>query len=55
MNMSRNAKRSFENALFIEDAKLARIYYQEWGQIMALSEPLDWEHEWVAPEWRIGT
>lgn len=55
MNMSRNANRSFENALFVEDTRLAHIYYQEWSQIMALSEPLDWEYEWVAPQWRIGT
>ena len=55
MNMSRNTNRSFENVLFIEDDRLARIYYQEWSQIMALSEPLDWEYEWLAPEWRIGT
>ena len=54
-NPTRNANRSFENALLIEDSGLASIYYKEWVQIMSLSEPLNWESEWVAPEWKIGT
>ena len=35
--------------------RIVQAYYQEWGQVFALSEPLDWESEWVEPEYRIGT
>lgn len=54
-NFSENATKSFENAVVIEDEKIAEAYCEEWSQIAALSEPLDWESEWIAPEWRIGT
>ena len=54
-NFSENAARSFENVVVIEDKTIAGAYYEEWAQIMALSEPLDWHSEWCEPEWRIGT
>jgi len=54
-NWSHNASESLENAVLIHDAEIARAYFQEWGQLMALSEPLDWESVWCAPEWRIGS
>jgi hypothetical protein len=54
-NMTENATRSLENALLLKDPAVVNAYYQEWAQILALSEPLDWESDWVAPEWRIGT
>lgn len=54
-NFTKNAGRSFENAVVIRDRKVARAYYQEWGQIAALSEPLDWDSDWCSPEWRVGT
>lgn len=54
-NFTRNAVRSFENALHITDPAIAMQYALEWGQIYALSEPLDWSSEWVEPEFRIGT
>lgn len=34
---------------------ILEAYYKEFQQIYALSEPLDWETEWAAPELRIGT
>ena len=46
---------SFENAVYIEDPEISRAYFNEWEQVAALSEPLDWERPYVAPEWRIGT
>ena len=54
-NISHTATKSLENAVVIRDQDIAQAYFNEWSQIMALSEPLDWESEWVAPEWRIGT
>lgn len=54
-NLTQNAERSLENALYLTDPALVQAYYQEWAQIEALSEPLNWEYPWCAPEWRIGT
>ncbi len=54
-NFTKNAGLSFENALYIEDSDIAAAYYNEFGQIAALSEQLDWESDWVEPEWRIGS
>ena len=54
-NFTQNATRSFENALYLTDSKIVNAYLHEYSQIAALSEPLNWAHEWVAPEWRIGT
>ncbi|MFZ6047342.1 phospholipase D-like domain-containing protein [Pseudomonas sp. CR3202] len=54
-NLTKNATMSLENALFITDKKIVNAYFEEYGQIAAMSEELDWRSEWVAPEWRIGT
>lgn len=54
-NFTVNAGNSFENAVILREPKLVDAFYQEWAQIVALSEPLDWTSEWVAPEWRIGS
>ena len=54
-NLTQNASMSLENALLISDSKIATSYYNEFCQIFALSEPLDWDSEWCAPEFRIGT
>jgi hypothetical protein len=54
VQFTENANRSLENAVLIEDCETS-AYYREWERILALSEPLDWESEWGAPEWRIGS
>ncbi len=54
-NLTKNACASFENAVLINDSDISKAFYQEFGQIMVLSEPLDWKQDWVEPEWRIGT
>ena len=54
-NFTYTGTRSFENAVYIEDPEISRAYFNEWEQVAALSEPLDWERPYVAPEWRIGT
>lgn len=54
-NFTKNAAMSLENALIIKDQKIVDAYAQEYGFIAAISEPLDWETDWAAPEFRIGT
>lgn len=54
-NATANATNSLENALILRDEQIAQAYATEWAHIFALSEPLDWQHGWVAPEYRIGT
>lgn len=55
LNLSETAAKSFENAVLIESPSVAKAYLDEWQQILAVSEPLDWQTAWAAPEWRIGT
>lgn len=54
-NFSHCATQSFENAVYIQSQSIAESYFKEFCQILALSEPLDWESEWMQPEWRIGS
>ncbi len=54
-NLSKTSTKSLENAVIIYDKTIAEVYFSEWGQITALSEPLDWESEYCNPELRIGT
>lgn len=54
-NFTENGTKSFENAVLIKNQDIAQAYFNEFCQIAALSEPLDWENSWMSPEWRIGT
>lgn len=54
-NLTANATKSFENAVILRNRDVATAYYKEFEQIWALSEPLNWESGWSAPEFRIGT
>lgn len=54
-NFTENAARSLENALVLTDPNIVQAYMEEFAHVYALSEPLDWEAEWVEPEYRIGT
>lgn len=54
-NFTYNGTQSFENAVYIDDDCIASSYFDEYQQILALSEPLDWMSDWCEPEWRIGT
>ena len=54
-NLTHNATKSFENAVFIESDKIAQAYLYEWQQIFLLSEALDWRYPWIEPEYRIGS
>ena len=54
-NMSLNATASRENAVLIRDPKIADLYKEEWGEMVAISEPLDWKAESPDPEYWEGT
>lgn len=54
-NFTQNGTVSLENAVIIRDAKIANAYLQEWRHAFGLSEPLDWESEWVASYMRVGS
>lgn len=54
-NFSYCGELSFENAVYIENEKIAKAYFEEYSQIMCLSEPLNWDNDWISPEWRLGT
>jgi hypothetical protein len=54
-NLTKNAVSSLENALYITEPDVVNAYFKEYGQIVAISEPLKWENDWVEPEWHIGT
>lgn len=54
-NFSKNAGNSLENAVVIQDEKVAGAYFNETMQLAALSEPLSWDSDWMEPEWRLGT
>ncbi|MFG0885956.1 phospholipase D-like domain-containing protein [Vibrio sp. CJQ_6] len=52
-NFSHNATNSFENAVYITDQKVVDAYFNEYTQIAAISEPLDWTSDWIAPQWKL--
>jgi len=54
-NWTNNANRSRENLVLIHNPDVAECYFKEWAQICAISESLDWEWEYIEPQWRIGT
>jgi len=54
-NPTKNAVRSLENAIFIYHEPTAQSFFREWGQVVALSEPLDWTAEYANPQWRVGS
>lgn len=58
-NLTFNATQSFENVLLFTDKsgtnEIINAFLNEHHQVFALSEKLNWESNWVAPEFRIGT
>ena len=42
MNLTDTVDHSWENAVFIDSPDIARGYLDEWVQLFAMSEPLDW-------------
>ena len=54
-NLSLLAPRSRENTVIIRDPAIGNAYLHEWADMMALSEPPDWNSAWIDPQWRTGT
>jgi hypothetical protein len=54
-NFTRNAGYSLENALIVRDKRIVSAYVNEFAQVAAVSEPLDWETSWAQPQHFIGT
>ena len=54
-NLSKLARRSRENTVIIRDPGIGDAYLHEWADMMSLSEPLDWDSDWIDPQWRTGT
>lgn len=54
-NFTDNATKSFENAVYIENAEVAKAFADEHSQILALSEELDWTTPWATPQYWIGS
>lgn len=53
-NISANAEKSRENAIFIEDMGISKFYLDEWQRLVSASESLNWTHDYVQGEIRIG-
>jgi len=54
-NLTSASEANAENAMWIESQKVAMVYYREWKRMLVMSEPLDWDSDYVAPEYRYGT
>ena len=57
-NITDNATRSLENALYSTNSEIVEAYYDEWEHIFSLSENIDdedWCVKWEIPYFRIGT
>ncbi|HEU5377454.1 MAG TPA: hypothetical protein VFV38_18690 [Ktedonobacteraceae bacterium] len=51
-NFSYSAGLSFENAVFIDDERIAEKYFKEYCQALLLSEPIDWLQDEPKPDMR---
>ena len=54
-NVTHNAGNSLENAVLLTQPAIVRAYVEEFAQVAALSESLNWNTAWSSPEWRLGT
>ena len=54
-NFTHNSANSLENGIMINNSLIANQYLNTWAHVLTLSEQLDWDSEWSAPELRIGT
>lgn len=53
-NMTQGALRNLDSAVVL-GSEPARLYYREWVDALSHSEPLDFDSEWCAPQWRMGS
>lgn len=58
-NLTQNATYSIENAISLNDKsgknEVINSYLKEHHQIFCISEKLNWETDWIEPQFRIGT
>ena len=54
-NMTKNATNSLENGIYISSENVATQFFNEWHQLIMVSEPLDWTSEYSEPELEINT
>lgn len=58
-NMTNNATKSLENAVFIQNQVVAKAYYDEWQHVFSLSENIpakEWdEHKWAPEKFYLGS
>jgi hypothetical protein len=54
-NATFNGTQSLENAVILRGFDYAYPFFCEWAALLGISEPLNWESPYVAPEYRIGT
>lgn len=54
-NMSKNATLSFENVVVLTNKEIAQMYLNEFALMYVLTEKLDWESKWMAPNNFIGS
>ena len=50
-NFTQNGTQSIENAVVISDPRVVSAYWQEWAYVCSISESLDWESQWCAPDY----
>ncbi len=55
VNLTYNATLSRENAVIIRRPQVAAQFMVEYQELLGLSEPLDWQSQWVQPEFRYGS
>lgn len=48
--VNEKAELSFENAVFIDDERIAEKYFKEYCQALRLSEPIDWLQDEPKPD-----
>lgn len=55
LNLTHNSMNSLENGLYITENEIVKAYVQEWANIMAISEELNWDSVWSTSDQRIGS
>lgn len=54
-NFTWNAGNSLENAVVLRNQEIVSSFLKEYAQIACISESLNWDSAWSAPDWRVGT
>lgn len=52
-NLSQNASMSFESVVILYSVQAADTFLKDFRLLFSLSEPLDWQSEWLCPQFKI--